>query len=93
MELLAHSAKPERNIPVHTYKCHISEVIRLSGEKATRLLIYYKSELDDFLEVITAASCFHDLGKLDIKNQEVLFSGTARKLEVSHEDAGSALLK
>ena len=86
-EFYAHSPKPEKNISGHLYKDHISEVVKLSSEKWKRLSPFKKDLASS--EMVEAAACYHDLGKLDLENQKVL-SGEFKNnhLPVNHVDAG-----
>lgn len=86
-EFYAHSPKPENNISGHLYKDHISEVVRLSSEKWKRLSPFKKDSIPS--ELIEAAACYHDLGKLDEANQDIL-SGKIKSnhLPINHVDAG-----
>lgn len=89
-ELLARSPKPEKDIPAQTYREHVTEVIRLAEKFAERAAAYtHYNTL--FREAVGYAAVFHDLGKLDAGNQEVLKSGKGH-LPVSHWDAGAAHL-
>ena len=90
-EFYAHSPKPEKNISGHFYKDHISEVIRLSSEKWKNLSPFKKDSIS--AELVEAAACYHDLGKLDEANQDIL-SGKVKSnhLPVNHVDAGVKLL-
>jgi CRISPR-associated endonuclease/helicase Cas3 len=86
-EFYAHSSKPEKNISGHLYRDHISEVVRLSAEKWKRLSPYKNDSIS--AELVQATACYHDLGKLDVANQDIL-SGKLKSnhLPVNHVDAG-----
>jgi CRISPR-associated endonuclease/helicase Cas3 len=90
--LFAHSAKD--NCPPQDYEQHIKAVTSRAEKNAINVLHFRKNKKIPFVEIIKLAAVFHDLGKLDEKNQEVL-SGRrkARHLPVNHVDAGVAYLK
>ncbi|MDR2404584.1 MAG: CRISPR-associated endonuclease Cas3'', partial [Spirochaetaceae bacterium] len=89
----AHSPCREKGIPAQPYEQHISEVLRRAKNAAVLAGQYVASSAQDFLKTVELAARFHDLGKLDPKNQEIL-SGKkpAKKLPVQHTDAGTAHL-
>lgn len=89
-ELLARSQKPEKGIPEQTYREHVGEVMRLS-EKFADSVAAYTHYNTLFREAVGYAAAYHDLGKLDAGNQEVLKTGKGH-LPVSHWDAGAAYL-
>ncbi len=96
MKYLAHSARPAKGtanaVPAQNYGEHV----RASREQACR----YAEECGRFSplygETLVAAATwageFHDLGKLDDANQEVLAGIGGGKLPVPHVDAGAAHL-
>ena len=93
MPLLAHSADKKRNISVQDYAAHVGGVVRravCAAEEATK---YSAKDGDLLRSVVRIASEYHDLGKLDPQNQEVL-SGRrkAKTLPVQHTEAGTAYL-
>lgn len=96
-EPLAHSSKyiDGSQIPAQSYKCHINNVTLQAKKNAEAIANFcspkYKLE---FVESVISASLFHDLGKLDKKNQLVLLNNEnkLRHLPVNHVDAGVALL-
>jgi CRISPR-associated endonuclease Cas3-HD len=89
----AHSPFRKKGIPAQPYEQHISEVLRRARDAASESGKYASSFAQDFLKTVELAAEFHDLGKLDKKNQEIL-SGekTAKNLPVQHTDAGAAHL-
>jgi CRISPR-associated endonuclease Cas3-HD len=89
----AHSPFRKKGVPAQPYEQHISEVLRRARDAAAEVGKYASSFAQDFLKTVELAAQFHDLGKLDKKNQEVL-SGkkTAKSLPVQHTDAGAAYL-
>lgn len=91
--LVAHSADPKKGIPEQTYAEHVSGVVSRSvkaAEAASKYSIYNGALLR---EVVRRAAEFHDLGKLDEANQEVLAGAKkAKHLPIQHTDAGTAFL-
>lgn len=89
---LAHSA--EGNIPVQSYKDHVSEVRQQALRHAQSLLRYYRGDAKQLHDTVSIAAELHDLGKLSSENQAVLRGEVkARSLPINHVDAGTALLK
>ena len=90
---LAHSAKPDRNIPEQTYVAHIANVLESAIGNAKRAGEYWKGGGKRLAGAVRLAAEFHDLGKLDEVNQRVL-RGTSseRHLPINHVDAGVAAL-
>jgi CRISPR-associated endonuclease/helicase Cas3 len=88
MSYLAHSARGA--ILEQSYKEHISEVLNMAENNASRIVPYTK-----YAQLLQAAvkyaATFHDLGKLDKENQKVLRCGKG-KLPINHVDAGVAHL-
>lgn len=82
---LAHSAK--RGRPAQTYEDHVGGVLKeakRAAESAARDLPH----ADAFVEMVALAAEFHDLGKLDDDNQEVLVTPSGKSLPHDHVDAG-----
>ena len=93
MEPLAHSAKPDRNIPEQSYANHVGNVVKFATGNATRAGAYLKGGGERLIEAVRLAAEFHDLGKLDEANQKVLHSGSPKDaLPLNHVDAGTATL-
>ncbi|TAJ76307.1 HD domain-containing protein, partial [bacterium] len=88
--LLAHS--PKGVVPAQTYREHIENVRRLAVEKAVRATKSYIGDKEAFVDAVEAAAIYHDLGKLDDSNQEVLHRESNDPLPLAHEDAGVAEL-
>lgn len=95
MKLLAHSAQIRKGLQEQTYKEHIEGVFQRAQSNVERMLNYDQVAIQDTLRnIVLWAACFHDLGKLDEKNQEVLNGKLkAKHLPVNHVDAGVAYLK
>lgn len=95
MKLLAHSAQPKKGIPEQTYQDHVKGVFQRAQTNVESMLQYAHAALAETIEsIVLWAACFHDLGKLDEKNQEVLRGEKkAKNLPVNHVDAGTAYLK
>lgn len=89
----AHSPDTERGIPAQDYAAHIGRVIQRASMVATEAARYASHDGDLLKRVVQLAAKYHDLGKLDDQNQEVLSGNKkARKLPVQHTDAGTAYL-
>src|SRR6266567_5246291 len=90
-EYLARSPKPDKGVPAQTYKQHVSEVVRMATGFAEKAAAYsaYGPLLRD---VVGYAAAYHDLGKLDDENQQVLQTGGKRSLPIPHWDAGTVHL-
>jgi len=56
------------------------------------MLEYYSGEREVFVSDILIAATYHDLGKLDSRNQEAMKNGGRKKLTLNHVDAGTAHL-
>lgn len=89
----AHSPDPKRDIPAQDYAAHVDGVVDRATKAANGAALYSSSNGLSLREIVRLAAEFHDLGKLDKENQEVL-SGRrkAKKLPVQHTDAGTAYL-
>src|ERR1017187_6693181 len=89
---LAHSATPNRGIPVQPFWEHIERVTRAATVSAGRAAEFWKGDRDSFCGEVEAAARFHDCGKLAPENQAVLTGLSKKGLPVRHEDAGAAWL-
>ncbi|NLW36900.1 MAG: CRISPR-associated endonuclease Cas3'', partial [Syntrophorhabdus aromaticivorans] len=85
-ELLAHS--PKGNIPSQTYANHVKNVCYKAIASAQEASAFYNGDVKAFIAHIEAAAVYHDLGKLDRANQEVLKKESKKPLPIAHEDAG-----
>jgi CRISPR-associated endonuclease Cas3-HD len=85
----AHSKKYD--IPEQEYSVHIRGVRSLAHEYAQDICCYSNFDKTLLLQVTEKASTFHDMGKLNKENQDVL-SGRklSKKLPIRHWDAGTA---
>jgi len=91
--LLAHSADKKKQISAQGYADHIKGVASIAGKAAESAARFAVSDGTILKQVVKLAAEYHDLGKLDDKNQEVLSgSKTAKSLPVQHTDAGTAYL-
>jgi CRISPR-associated endonuclease/helicase Cas3 len=90
LEPVAHS--PKGDVPAQAYHKHIENVRRLSITNARRATACYTGDRTAFIDAVEAAAIYHDLGKLDEVNQEVLRRESNDPLPVAHEDAGVAEL-
>jgi len=87
---LAHS--PRNEIPAQTYFDHISNVRHQAVCNAQNAAVFYTGDRDAFVSWLEAAALYHDLGKLDKVNQDVLKQGSRNPLPIAHEDSGVAAL-
>ncbi len=92
MTFLAHSAKPARGVPEQEYRDHIQNVISDAVGNSDRAAVFSKKYGDLLRAAVRLAAEFHDLGKLDETNQEVLRSNGRKALNLNHVDAGVAHL-
>ena len=91
--LFAHSPDPKRGIEGQDYSAHRGGVVRLASKAAAGVAQFASRDGEVLKTVLRLAAEYHDLGKLDDENQEVL-SGKrkAKHLPVQHTDAGTAYL-
>lgn len=91
--LFAHSGDQKRGVPAQDYATHVDGVVNRASMAAEEAARYALSDGNLLREVVSIAAEFHDLGKLDNENQEVL-SGKRkeRHLPIQHTDAGTAYL-
>lgn len=87
---LAHS--PYREISAQTYYEHILNVCNKAVHNAREALSYYTGDKDIFIDLVESCALYHDLGKLDKTNQNVLGQDIRSPLPIPHEDAGVAAL-
>jgi len=92
MNYLAHSARPDKNIPAQEYGEHIHVSRSLACKYAEECGSYSKLYGEALVATATLAGEFHDFGKLDDANQKVLAGTGGKKLPVPHVDAGAAHL-
>ena len=91
---LAHSARPKRGIPTQPYAAHLGNVLhgRALPALESMLACYCGSERlvpERLRAALLWAGTFHDLGKLNDENQNVLCSHTSEPLPYIHESAGA----
>ena len=91
--LFAHSGDSKRRIPAQDYATHVGGVVKRASKAADEAGRYSSCGGELLRMIVSLAAEFHDLGKLDAENQDVL-SGErkARHLPVQHTDAGTAYL-
>lgn len=87
---LAHS--PRRGNPGQTYFEHVSNVSNNAICNAQSAADFYTGDCDTFVSGIGKAALYHDLGKLDKANQDVLERDSRNPLPIEHVDAGVAAL-
>lgn len=87
----AHSPDAKKGIAGQSYAAHIAGVVAKANQAAVATAKYASSDGLLLQLVVAQAAEFHDLGKLDSANQEIL-SGTkkALSLPIQHTDAGTA---
>ena len=90
MTYLAHSARPDRGVPEQEYRDHIENVVGNAVCNADRAAVFSAKYGDLLPAAVRQAAEFHDLGKLDETNQEVLRTNRGKML--NHVDAGVAHL-
>lgn len=90
-EYFAHS--PKDGYPAQTYAQHVNGVLENADEFASAAAQYSVNDGKPLLDAAKIAALYHDLGKLNPKNQLVL-SGekSAKALPMNHVDAGAAWL-
>ncbi|MGB8370895.1 MAG: CRISPR-associated endonuclease Cas3'' [Limisphaerales bacterium] len=87
MKALAHSAR--RGVPVQYYDDHVRGVATAGIAHATRIKSHSPRWGDALCRSVRLATEFHDLGKLDPANQEVLAKkDSGEALPVKHWDTG-----
>src|SRR5438477_12860232 len=92
MPPLAHSGRPKDDIPAQEYADHIRAVFVLAQNRAAKAA-RFSSRFEGVLRSsVQHASLWHDLGKLEPANQEVLGSDSGARLPINHCDAGVAQL-
>ncbi|MGN0482805.1 MAG: CRISPR-associated endonuclease Cas3'' [Lachnospiraceae bacterium] len=92
MMYLAHSARDD--CPEQSYQEHIENVYKDAMKNATEVSHYAALDGELLLNSIEIASYFHDMGKLHVKNQEILHKrDNHAPLDIHHQDAGVAYLK
>lgn len=92
MEPLAHSAKPTKGIGSQYYRDHVKSVLNGATKRCSRMAEYYTGDRGFLMEALRLAAEYHDLGKLDQSNQQVLMRHPNKGLPVHHWDAGVAHL-
>ncbi|MEN6412356.1 MAG: DEAD/DEAH box helicase [Veillonellales bacterium] len=89
MIYLAHSKKG--NIPEQEYSTHICGVRSRACEYVRAMTSYSECDKDLLSQVVEKAAVYHDMGKLNKDNQEVLSGRKSSKfLPRHHQDAGAA---
>lgn len=89
----AHSAK--KGYPPQPYSDHAEHTEKWSLEFAREMKEYCRKDAEQIENILRLAAPYHDLGKLDEQNQEVLHKEGEKSehLPVNHTDAGAAFLK
>lgn len=90
MAYLAHSARPDQGIPPQEYGEHARNSREMAHRYAGECGQYSALYGETLSAAATLAGEFHDLGKLDDANQNVLAGTGGGKLPVPHVDAGAA---
>ncbi|MDR2018246.1 MAG: DEAD/DEAH box helicase [Syntrophobacterales bacterium] len=88
MKPLAHSARNGR--PSQLYGEHVTGVVERTRTNVSEIFPYIDEEkAKSYLNIVTEAAIYHDLGKLAAQNQEVLLEKVkAKRLPIEHRDAG-----
>ena len=89
----AHSAK-NGYLP-QSYSDHIKNTKKLSLDFAVEMKRYCRKDAEQIENILCLAASYHDLGKLDEKNQAALHKDGKKSghLPINHVDAGAAFLK
>lgn len=87
---LAHS--PRGGVSAQTYFEHVTNVRHEAIGNARNAAVFYDGDREAFFGWVEAAALYHDLGKLDNANQDVLEQASRNPLVIAHEDAGVASL-
>ena len=94
MLLLAHSA--QKDIPAQLYKEHVHAVYQLAEKNMHEALNFFSGPDEQkaaFRNAVGPGALFHDLGKIDKRNQKVLATtDCGERLPLNHVDAGTAWL-
>jgi len=90
MIYLAHSKRPKQGVPEQTYPEHVGNVVNAAVAKADRAAQHSPRYGTLLRAAVRGAAEFHDLGKLDDLNQQVLRTNQGKML--NHVDAGVAHL-
>ena len=92
-EYLAHSAKNE--YPAQSYADHVNGTIEKALHEAKKMAEYCVRDEGQIENIVRFAAEYHDLGKLNGKNQKVLHESGEQNhhLPVNHADAGAAFIK
>ncbi len=89
MIYLAHSKK--ENIPEQEYSAHIRGASSLAYEYVRDMVSYSECDKELLSQAVKKATVYHDLGKLNKENQNVLSGKVSLKsLPRNHVDAGAA---
>lgn len=87
MTYFAHSGVPEKNISPQTYFEHIDNTCQCALKNSQRL---FKNQM--FVDAVTIAALYHDIGKLHQESQDVLSGTLFKEHLLNHVDAGVAYL-
>lgn len=92
MNLLAHSG--DENKPPQLYKEHIPGVVNAARNNVESLSPFInETRRKLYYGIVSNAACFHDLGKLNPRNQNILLGKEkSDHLYLDHRDAGVAAL-
>ena len=92
-DYLAHSAK--NGYPAQSYADHVNGTIEKALHRAKKMAEYCVRDKEQIENIVRFAAEYHDLGKLNEKNQKVLheLGEQNHHLPVNHVDAGTAFIK
>jgi CRISPR-associated endonuclease/helicase Cas3 len=88
---LAHSTR--HDVPAQTYYEHVRNTRLRAVLNARNAAAYFTGGREAFVAWVEAAATYHDLGKLDAANQDILSRDSRNSLPIAHEDAGVAALR
>jgi len=92
-DYFAHSEK--HGCPPQSYDRHITDTTKLALRFGNAIKPYCRKDAAQIENILHLSAAYHDLGKLDEKNQALLHKKgeKAGHLPVNHVDAGAAFLK
>jgi len=92
LRVLAHSGRRARGIPPQAYADHARAVFERACANIAKAEAYCTNADSRVHAAVAWAALYHDLGKLEPENQEVLRTRESGSLPINHVDAGVAYL-